>query len=175
MARQDMFAGLTHRAVAARAMTVLQSIAIMLISLVAGSTFGIWRGYDPSSFSALTFLEVHQGAVRGLNVLLPAMGVVALLVTGGLAWLSRFNPPAARRYAIAATFMLVAALITRFGNQPINAQVMNWTPDHMPGDWWQLRDSWWHWHIVRTLVSICAVATLISAVLADRHQPRGSS
>ena len=43
----------------------------VLISLVAGSMFGIWRGYDPALYAPATFVEVHQGAVRGLNTLLP--------------------------------------------------------------------------------------------------------
>jgi hypothetical protein len=51
---------------------VMQFVAALLFSMVAGSVFGIWRGYDPTTYAAATFLEMHQGAVRGLNALLAA-------------------------------------------------------------------------------------------------------
>ena len=38
-------------------MIALQIGAIAFIALVAGATFGIWRGYNPAEYSALTFLE----------------------------------------------------------------------------------------------------------------------
>ena len=62
--------------------SALQVLAVMLISLIAGTVFGIWRGYNPAGYSASTFIEMHQGAVRGLNVLLPLMGLATLLITG---------------------------------------------------------------------------------------------
>ena len=52
-----------------------------MIGLVAGATFGIWRGYNPSGFAPPTFLEVHKGAVAGLNTLLPALGLAANVLT----------------------------------------------------------------------------------------------
>jgi len=49
-------------------LTSSQILALLLVGLVAGSMFGIWRGYDVTSYSAQTFVEVHQGAVRGKRV-----------------------------------------------------------------------------------------------------------
>lgn len=149
--------------------TIFQLVAVLLISLVAGSTFGIWRGYDPAAYSALTFLETHQGAVRGLNVLLPVMGMSAMLFTAILAVLARRNRAALAAYASAMALMAIAAAITRFANQPINAEIMAWTAETMPAQWTHVRDAWWNWHIIRTLVGIGSVVVLILAVFADRR------
>lgn len=150
--------------------TILQLAAIMLIALVAGSTFGIWRGYDPAAYSESTFLEVHQGAVRGLNVLLPVMGAGALLLTGVLVLLSRRDRTIAAAYLAAFALMAAAGAITRLANQPINAEVMSWTRGAMPADWAEVRDTWWNWHVVRTFVSIGGLLALVMAVLADRQR-----
>lgn len=145
----------------------LQFIDIMIIALLAGSVFGIWRGYDPSGYSPAAFLEIHQGAVRGLNTLLPAMGAAAIVLTGILAWNATGKALPFRLYVVAMAAMVTAALVTRFGNQPINATVMTWTPGAMPSGWEELRDTWWRWHLVRVAAIITALAVLLAAVLAD--------
>jgi hypothetical protein len=148
--------------------TVLQLVAILLVSLVVGSMFGIWRGYDPAAYSAQTFVEVHQGAVRGLNVLLPALAAAALLVTAALAVLARRRRRSLWLYLAAIVALAIGGVITRFFNQPINAQVMGWTADSVPANWMELRDSWWTWHILRLFAGVCGEIILIAAVFVDR-------
>lgn len=145
----------------------LLTVDVILVALLAGSVFGVWRGYDPSGFSPATFLEVHQGAVRGLNTLLPAMGAASIMLTGFLAWTAAGRRLPFRLYLLAIAAMIAAALVTRFGNQPINAIVMTWTANGMPSDWEDLRDAWWRWHMVRVGATIAALAILVAAVLAD--------
>lgn len=152
----------------ALARTALQTTGILLIAMIAGATFGIWRGYNPSGYSVATFLEVHHGAVGGLNTLLPVMGLLAIVATIALAWMARAKPEALRLYLIAIVPMVAAGLITRFGNQPINAMVMDWNLATMPETWAELRDRWWALHIARTTASTVAAVLLIIAVFADR-------
>lgn len=145
----------------------LQFADIMIIALLAGSVFGIWRGYDPTGYSPAAFLEIHQGAVRGLNTLLPAMGAAAIVFTGILAWSAKGTTLPFRLYIVAMAAMITAALVTRFGNQPINATVMTWTAGDMPSGWEELRDTWWRWHLLRVTAIMAALATLVAAVMAD--------
>lgn len=145
----------------------MQFMDIMLIALLAGSVFGIWRGYDPTAYSPVAFLEVHQGAVRGLNVLLPAMGAAAIALTAVLAWNAMGRALPFRLYVVAIAAMVTAALVTRFGNQPINAIVMTWTAGDIPTGWEALRDTWWRWHLLRVTAIILALATLVAAIMAD--------
>ncbi|HQZ13539.1 MAG TPA: DUF1772 domain-containing protein [Devosia sp.] len=148
--------------------TGAQVLALLLVGLVAGSMFGIWRGYDPAAFSSATFLEVHQGAVRGLNTLLPAMAIAALVLTVLLAFFARTRPTVLWLYIGAALLIAVGGAITRLANQPINEQVMAWTAATMPANWTALRDSWWTWHLARLAATLGAQLLLIAAVFADR-------
>ena len=147
--------------------TALQVLSLLLISLVVGSMFGIWRGYNPTSFSPTTFVEVHQGAVRGLNILLPAMALVSILTVVALSWLGRGLPQSLWLYIAAAVAMVAGGLITRFGNQPINAVIMAWGA--VPPDGWQMiRDTWWNWHLARLAAGIAGELLLITAIFAHR-------
>jgi uncharacterized membrane protein len=143
----------------------------MLVGLVAGATFGIWQGYNPTGYSPAAFVQVHQGTVRGLNVLLPVIGITGAVLVAVLTLLSRQKGSVSWLYATALVLILAAGLITRFFNQPINATVMNWSVDAPPPNWAALRDHWWTWHVVRTWVSLAAQAILIVAVLTDWAKP----
>jgi hypothetical protein len=148
--------------------TLLQGLALVLISLVLGTVFGIWRGYDPLGYSPATFIEVHQGAVRGLNTLIPLLGIATLTTTVLLAIGARERPAVLGVYIAAILAIAVAGLVTRFGNQPINEQVMGWTVGNLPADWTAIRDRWWSFHLIRLAASFVGELLLIGAVLADR-------
>lgn len=150
----------------------LQFLAALLFALVAGSVFGIWRGYDPTAYAAATFLEAHQGAVRGLNALLPGLALAAILLTLALTWFARGKGALVWVYLAALLLMVGAGVVTRFFNQPINAQVMGWTSETLPANWAELRATWWNWHLVRTALSMLGLALLLAAIILDRPPVR---
>jgi uncharacterized membrane protein len=140
-------------------------VAVLCGGLVAGATFGIWQGYDPRALNAAAFVAMHQGAVRGLNVLLPLLGLIAILSIAISAWLMR-RERTVLWLLVAALFCMVAAgSSTRFFNQPINAEVMNWTADSVPDNWTDLRATWWQWHVARTVAAILGFAFTVAAAL----------
>jgi uncharacterized membrane protein len=149
--------------------TALRFFAALLFSMVAGSVFGIWRGYDLTTYTATTFLEMHQGSVRGLNVLLPALALVSILLTAGLTLLARGKGLVFWLYLGALVLMILGGMVTRFVNQPINAQIMGWTLGSLPANWAELRADWWSWHLVRTGLSVLAMALLLAAIISDRN------
>lgn len=148
-----------------------QFLAAFIFALVAGSVFGIWRGYDPSAFTEVAFVEMHQGAVRGLNVLLPALGFASIVLTLVLV-VARWKTQLFWLYLAALLLMVAAGVTTRFFNQPINAVVMGWTVEALPADWSALRAQWWDWHLWRTGFSMCALALLLAAIVLDRPARR---
>jgi len=153
-------------------LSLVQFLAALVLALVAGSVFGIWRGYNPSDFQPATFVEMHQGAVRGLNVLLPALGFASIALTVILVWMARGKRHILWLYLAALVMLVAAGITTRFFNQPINAVVMGWSVEAMPGDWASLRDAWWNWHLWRTGFSITALALLLGAIVLDRPATR---
>jgi len=142
------------------------SIALILVSLVAGAVFGIWRGYDVTRYSPGTFLEVHRGAVEGLNVLLPAMGGAALLLILSLGTM-RIGQPVFWVYLLVAVAVAAAALVTALGNQPINAAVLGWSETTLPDNWRDVRLTWWTWHQVRLAATLVAQIGLIVVLIME--------
>jgi uncharacterized membrane protein len=148
--------------------TLAQVGALVLLGLVVGSMFGIWRGYDITTYAPATFVEVHQGAVRGLNALLPALAAASLVLVLILGVMARQRPAVLGLYVATAVAIIAGGVITRLLNQPINDQVMAWTAASIPADWTELRDRWWTWHQARLAVTLGAQLLLIAAIFADR-------
>jgi len=103
-----------------------------------------------------------------LNTLLPAMGGVSVVLAITLAVLSKQDPRCRDLLVGAALLMIVAAAVTRFGNQPINAVTMQWSPQSPAPNWAEMRDQWWHWHIARTVAAVAALALTVLAVLVAK-------
>lgn len=155
-------------------MRLLDFVSVLLAALVAGTTFGILFGYNPAGISGPAYVEVQQEAIRGLNVLIPALGGLAILCTVFDAWLSRASRGRAGLLIIAACFFVAAAVITRFGNQPINSIVAAWNAKQPPSEWQSLRDQWWQWHVIRTWITVVGLAILIVATQMKSRSDLGS-
>jgi hypothetical protein len=52
----------------------IRFILLLVLSLLVGTMFGIWVGFNPASLSAAAYVEQQQNAIRSLNTLLPVMG-----------------------------------------------------------------------------------------------------
>ena len=150
------------------AANAVRFVLLMLVSLLVGTMVGIWAGFDPASLSSSAYVEQQQIAIRAFNVLLPAVGAGCILLALLLAYMSTGDPRSRYLLVSAAALLVVAGLVTRFGNQPINAVVATWSAQAPPANWAQLRDDWWQWHVVRSLAGVCALALLVLAVLGAK-------
>lgn len=151
------------------ALNVTRFVLLVLLSLLAGTQFGTLIGYNPASLSALAYIEQQQNAIRSFNTVLPIMGGLCIVLTVGLAFRTRSDRRVSRLHIVAAVLMVAVALVTRFGNQPINEIVMTWSAQAAAADWSQVRDDWWYWHTVRSIAGISALALTIVAVLASKR------
>jgi hypothetical protein len=142
---------------------------IVFAALIAGGTFVIWVGYDPAALSPSTYVEQQQNAIRSLNVLMPVLGALTVLLTLICAFLQRKDRKAFVLLIVAAAFLVVSGLITRFGNQPINAIVMSWDIARPAANWTELRDQWWGFHRLR---SICGLIALVLITWANIYPGR---
>lgn len=119
---------------------VIRFLLLFVLALLVGAMFGIWVGANPSALSATAYVEQQQNAIRSLNTLLPVMGAVCIGLAAALAWLSRTDARSLFMLVGAVVLLVCAALVTRFGNQPINAVVITWSAQSPPAEWVQLRD-----------------------------------
>ncbi|MEO7802150.1 MAG: DUF1772 domain-containing protein, partial [Ginsengibacter sp.] len=129
---------------------------IIFAALLAGTSFGIWLGFNPSHYSASTYIEQQQNLVRSLNTLIVVLVVIATGLTLISAYLQRRKKTAFILLLVAAAFLISCIFITRLGNVPIQSKMLKWTVNTLPDNWTMLRDNWWSFHIWRTLVELIA-------------------
>lgn len=147
---------------------ILMFADILWMSLVIGTMFGIWLGYDPKSLSAAAYVEVQQNAIRSMNIQLPLMAAVGIVLTLALVYMMRMNAGQMWLLIGAIVFFIAAGLVTRFFNQPINAVVMTWNAADPPVNLVEFRDRWWQWHMVRMALGIIGQGLLIAAAMLRR-------
>jgi uncharacterized membrane protein len=149
----------------------IRFVSLLLTALLVGTMFGIWLGYNPATLSSSAFVEMQQNAIRALNVPLPMLGLVCIVLTAALAALTKADKRARWLLLIAALCLAAAGLITRFANQPINAVVMSWSAQAPASNWAELRDTWWHWHTLRTAVAVAGFALALLAAVGRSTPP----
>lgn len=145
---------------------IARFVQLVIHALLTGTMFGIWVGFNPANLSATAYVEQQQNAIGSLNFFLPILGLACILVTAVLAARAKRAPV---RYMLvgAALLLVVAGVITRFANQPINAMVITWSAQSPPAEWVQLRDQWWQWHVARTVAAIGSLALSVIAALSS--------
>lgn len=139
------------------ATSIVRFLNIILAALLAGTSFGIWMGFNPMNFSPSTYVEQQQNTLRALNVLMISLVILATIITIIAAFLQRNNKIVFITLLVAAVFFVACILISRFGNQPINDSIMTWNSNTLPANWTTLRDKWWSFHIMRTIAELIAL------------------
>lgn len=137
-------------------LTFLRFINLILAALLAGTSFGIWMGLNPNKYSPTTYLEQQQQLVQSLNTLMVSLVIAATIVTIISAFLQRNNKSVFITLLIAAAFFASCIFISRFGNLPIQTEMLSWKTDSLPDNWTILRDKWWTLHIERTVAELIA-------------------
>lgn len=148
---------------------LIRFVNIILAALLAGTSFGIWLGFNPINYSASTYLEQQQNLVRSLNTMMISLVVITTLITLISAFLQRNNKTAYISLLIAAAFFISCMVITRFGNLPIQNEMLRWTETSMPGNWTLLGDKWWSYHIMRTIAELIAFLLVLWTALRNKQ------
>ena len=136
---------------------LVRFLNIIVAALLAGVSFGIWIGFNPSGLSPSTFIEQQQNMLQSLRTLMVSLVVIATLITIFSAYLQKYDKSTFISLIIAAIFFIACILITLLGNKPIDDKVITWTKDAIPKNWTELRDNWWSFHILRTIAEIIAL------------------
>lgn len=140
------------------AISIIRFLNIILVALLAGTSFGIWAGFNPMQYSASTYIEQQQHLVKSLNNLMVGLVIAGTLVTIASAYIQRQNKDVFFALLLAAVFLISCIFITLFGNLPIQKQMLNWNATSLPENWTILRDKWWGFHVLRTIVELIALA-----------------
>ena len=148
--------------------------ALFFVALVAGAAFAIWIDYNPTGMSPAFYTEKMQHAIRVFTVPLPAVVILGVLFTLGSTILARGERPEFYFLIVASGCIIAVALITAFGNIPINNQIKTWPATSPPSNWEDLAQKWWWFQTVRTIAALGGLSLLIIAALKSRGQSRGA-
>ena len=140
--------------------SIIRFSNIILVALLAGTSFGIWIGLNPMSYSVSTYIEQQQHLVDSLQSLLVSLVIIATLVTIASAFLQRSNKTVFIALILAAGFLISCIIITRFGNLPIQKEMLTWNANSFPENWTMLRNKWWNFHIMRTVAELIALVLI---------------
>lgn len=136
---------------------IVRFLNVIITAVLAGVSLGIWIGFNPMDLSPAAYLEQQQNMLRSLRKLMVSLVFLATIITLISAFLQKKNRTAFISILVAALFLIVCILITRFGNKPIDDEVMTWTQNSFPGNWSELRHTWWSFHMMRTIAESAAL------------------
>jgi hypothetical protein len=139
--------------------------SLLFVGLTAGASYVVWFDYNPDGMSAPLYLGRMQHAIRVLTVPLPVIVVLGLLFTVIASFQARHDRSMLYLLAATTVCVLAVALITRFGNIPINNQILTWNVDSPPVDWAQLAQKSWRLQTARLVLQVAAFCLVSSAVL----------
>lgn len=149
--------------------TFIRFLNIILVALLAGASFGIWMGFDPRIYSVTTYIEQQQHLVRSLNSLLVVLVIIATVVSITSAYIQRQHKAVFIALISATVFLVSCIFISRFGNLPIQKEMLTWNANSYPENWAILRDKWWSFHIIRTIAEL--IALVLVAWASTKRNP----
>ena len=146
---------------------LLRFTNIILAALLAGTSFGICIGFNPIGLSSGAFLEQQQNMLKSLNSTMISFVLAATIITLASAYIERKNKISFYTLLIATICFLSCILISRFGNSPIQNEMLTWKVGTIPSNWTVLRDQWWRFHILRTIAELIALLLISWVQIKD--------
>ena len=150
---------------------IVDFASLLLAALLAGAMFCVWLVFNPARLDAAHYIMLQQNGIRTLHPSMPILGGLTIMATVIAAVLARQDKIRMSFLIVAVVFFVIAGLITRFHNLPINAIVMTWNSAAPPERWTELRDAWWRWHRIRMASGVAGLAFAIFAALSRAQPP----
>lgn len=140
--------------------------------LCAALALGLTLAHDleipgKQMLSGAEWLTVQNTFYGGYAVVGGIAEVLGLVSTAFLLFWLRQRQGAFILTLIAALCFAGVLAVFAFGNNPINQQVMTWTPATVPADWQQMRDAWDRFHAISSVLAALALIALLIATLRD--------
>ena len=152
-------------AVIERIVFVFDFASLVLAGLLVGVMLAVCFIFNPRGLDASTYVTQQQWGVRTLHPKVPPLGIATVIASLVAALLPRSDTRHTLLLYIATGLLIAAGLITKLLNMPVNAVVMTWSPQAPPGDWANMRDAWWRWHILRLTAGGIGFGMLVVAAL----------
>jgi energy-coupling factor transporter transmembrane protein EcfT len=119
--------------------------------------------------SSASYTEKMQHAIRVFTVPLPTVVILGVLFTIVSTFLARHERFDFWVLIVASVCIVAVALITAWGNIPINNQIKTWSINAPPSDWAELAQKWWWFQTLRMLSAIGGLSLLTLTTLVHRE------
>lgn len=117
--------------------------------------------------SGADWLTVQRTFYGGFAIVGGVAEVLGLISTGVLLSLLRKRRTAFVLTLVAAISFAGMLALFALGHNPLNQQVMAWTPQTLPANWREIRDAWDGFHAASSAFAALALAALLVATLRD--------
>jgi hypothetical protein len=141
----------------------------------------IWK-FMASSLDGAEWLNVQHTFYGGFAIVGGIAEVLGLISTGVLLILLRSQRTSFILTLLAALSFLGMLTLFAFGNNPLNQQIAQWTPETLPANWQEVRDAWDRFHAISSVLAAVAFTVLVVDVLRQmpsswqaKHARRGAS
>jgi hypothetical protein len=141
-------------------------VASLCAGIGAGSAYVFFFDFNPADDSLPSWVGRIQHAIRFAGIALFVVQPVAFLATLGSLLVAWNDRPSAWFLGSAAACFVLAALITRLGNIPINVQMKTWKTDALPDNAAAMVGRWWRFHVARFAALVAGLSALLLGVLA---------
>jgi uncharacterized membrane protein len=149
--------------------TLFKLVVVFFAALATGALIINWIGLARAMSrlsSASAYVEFHQATNETFDPYMPIVIIGALLGGIGLAIFASGMRSPAGQLAIAGVVGYVAVLAIGLPTcVRMNKVVAQWSIENPPNSWTSFRSRWIRFHILRTLVSIPALAAYILSCL----------
>ncbi len=140
---------------------VIRFINIIMVSILAGISLGIWIGFNPAGMPSSAWVQQQQHMLHALRTLMITLVIVATLITLVNASLNLDKKRVLVSLVIAAAFLVACIVITRLGIKTLDDQVLQWNTTSIPASWMEIRDRWWTLHKLRTIAELLALCIIV--------------
>jgi uncharacterized membrane protein len=152
---------------------IIRIVAVICSGIYAGVILGdrVGATYARAVLSLPSFVQFQQiQHVHFKPILMPLtlVAVVTSAAWAGFGW-SRWKQPEFQLATAAALLMILAFVITRTVNFPINDALMTWSPLAPPANVRELWAPWEHAHTVRAAASVVAFVLQVIALSLSAH------
>jgi uncharacterized membrane protein len=151
---------------------IIRAVAVISSGLYSGIIFGdrIGASYSRAALSPGAFIQFQQVQHLHFKPILMPLTIIAVLAS--VIWaLQLWRGPKRAEFwlaSAAAAAMLLAFIVTRVVNFPINDALMTWSAAMPPTDVRELWSPWERAHSVRAAASVAAFALQVIALVIRR-------
>lgn len=152
----------------------VHALAVCATGIITGGQYVVSFDYNPAGMDASLYTAKMQYAIHHIGTPLFAMLIVSTILcffAAILYWKDLRGT--SLLLAAAGAFLLIGALITRFGNIPLLDIIDTWNAASPPANWLEITERWYMFHSIRfgvDLIGLILAVLSVFSVGGDRRE-----